>query len=81
MKFYIMSKKKISSFEKMGYTKYIPRNVDDNHYETMYVKDKLGNKIKLYRNLKRNKIDDTTDFNRSWDTYNKLIMITFLSFL
>ena len=43
------------------------------------LEDRLGNKTILYRNLKNGKIDDTTNFNNSWDVYNKLIMITFLS--
>lgn len=76
-----MSDKKISSFEKIGYIRNLPQDADVNNYEKISVKDRSGNKTILYRILKINKIDNTKDFNSSWNTYNKLIMILFLSLL
>ena len=44
-----MSKKKISSFKKIGYVEKLPNNADINDYESLLITEKNGDKIKLYR--------------------------------
>ena len=69
-----MSNKKISSLEKIGYVKKLPKNADINDYESITIKNKSGEKIKLYRNrLDREEIDDTSNFTNSWDVFNSLL--------
>ena len=69
-----MSNKKISSLEKIGYVKTLPINADINDYESITIKNKSGEKIKLYRNrLDREEIDDTSNFTNSWDVFNSLL--------
>ena len=69
-----MSYIKISSLEKIGYVKKLPINADINDYESITIKNKSGEKIKLYRNrVDRKEIDDTSNFNNSWDVFNSFL--------
>ena len=69
-----MSDKKTSAFEKIGYVKTLPRNADINDYESITIKNKSGEKIKLYRNrVDREEIDDTSNFTNSWDVSNSYL--------
>jgi hypothetical protein len=69
-----MSDIKISSLEKIGYVKKLPINADINDYESITIKNKSGEKIKLYRNrVDRKEIDDTSNFNNSWDVFNSFL--------
>jgi hypothetical protein len=69
-----MSDKKISSLEKIGYLKVVPKNADMNDYESIIIKEKSGKTLTLYRLTKdREDIDDTSNFNRSWDVFNSLL--------
>ena len=66
-----MSEKKILSFEKIGYTKNVPKGSNLDNFETLSVTIKSGEKITLYRNkLEKEEFDETSDFNRSWDVFN-----------
>jgi hypothetical protein len=69
-----MSDKKISSLEKIGYLKVVPKNADMNDYESIIIKEKSGKTLTLYRLTKdREDIDDTSNFNKSWDVFNSLL--------
>jgi len=69
-----MSDKRISSLEKIGYVKTLPRNADINDYESITIKNKNGEKIKLYRNrVDREEIDDTSNFTNSWNVFNSYL--------
>ncbi len=69
-----MSKKKQSSFEKVGYIKQLPTNADISDYESILVKNNDGKFTKLYRKIvEKRKFDDTTNFNDSWDVFNSLL--------
>ena len=69
-----MSDIKISSLEKIGYVKKLPINADINDYESITIKNKSGEKIKLYRNrVDRQEIDDTSNFTNSWDVFNSFL--------
>ena len=69
-----MAEKKQSSFEKVGYIKQLPTNADISDYESITIKNKSGEKIKLYRNrADREEIDDTSNFSNSWDVFNSLL--------
>jgi hypothetical protein len=69
-----MSDKKISSLEKIGYLKVVPKNADINDYESIIIKEKSGKTLTLYRLTKdRGDVDDTSNFNRSWDVFNSLL--------
>jgi hypothetical protein len=66
-----MSDKKTSSLEKIGYTRDIPKGANLDNFETISVKNKSGEQITLYRNkLGKEELDETSDFNRSWDIFN-----------
>ena len=66
-----MSEKKISSLEKIGYTKILPNNANINDYESLLITEKDGKKITLYRlSSKRVEYDDTNNFSNSWDVFN-----------
>ena len=62
---------KISSLEKIGYLKILPKGADINDYESLVITTKKGTKITLYR-LASEKIqfDDASNFNSSWDVFN-----------
>ena len=69
-----MRDKKISSFEKIGYLKSIPKNADINDFETISVTIKNGESVILYRDKKeRKEIDETTNFKKSWEVFNSLL--------
>ena len=66
-----MSKKKISSFKKIGYIEKLPKNADINDYESLLITEKNGDRIKLYRLYSDKKeFDDTTYFSNSWKVFN-----------
>ena len=66
-----MSDKKTSSLKKIGYTRDIPKGADLDDFETIFVKSKSGEQITLYRNkLGKAEVDETSNFNRSWDVFN-----------
>ena len=69
-----MRDKKISSFEKIGYLKSIPKNADINDFETISVTTKNGESVVLYSDKKeRKEIDETTNFKESWEVFNSLL--------
>ena len=65
---------KISSLEKIGYLKRLPKGADINDYESLVITTKKGTKITLYR-LASEKIqfDDASNFNISWDIFNSYL--------
>ncbi len=65
---------KISSLEKIGYLKRLPKGADINDYESLVITTKKGTKITLYR-LASEKIqfDDASNFNISWDVFNSYL--------
>ena len=69
-----MSKKKISSLEKIGYLKALPKNADINDYESLLMTKKDGEKITFYKlSSERTEFDDTSNFNNSWDVFNSYL--------
>lgn len=69
-----MSKNRISSIEKIGYQKNIPKGADINDFEVISITQKNGIKINLYRIKKeKQKIDETTNFDSSWEIFNSLL--------
>ncbi|MBT3417754.1 MAG: hypothetical protein HN427_03155 [Flavobacteriales bacterium] len=69
-----MSEKKISSFEKIGFQKVLPKGSDINNFETISVTTKNGESITLYRDKdNKNEIDETTNFKESWNVFNSLL--------
>ena len=60
-------------FTKIGFSKSIPKEEDKSNYETLLIKDSLGNTTKLYRSIIDNDQYNITNFNASWKVYNKLI--------
>ena len=66
-----MSKNKLHSLEKIGYTKNVPKVSDLDNFETISVKSKSGETITLYRNkLEKEEFDEISDFSKSWDIFN-----------
>lgn len=66
-----MSKKRISSLEKIGYTKTLPKNADIDNYERLLITKKDGKAITLYKlNSESKRFDDTTNFDNSWEIFN-----------
>ena len=69
-----MNNNRITSLEKIGYQKNLPKERDINDFEVISVTQKNGSKINLYRNKKEKKeIDDTTNFDSSWKVFNSLL--------
>ena len=69
-----MNKNRISSLEKIGYQKNLPKESDINDFEVISVTQKNGTKINLYRNKKeKHEIDDTTNFDSSWEVFNSFL--------
>ena len=69
-----MSEKKISSLEKIGYIKSLPKGADINDYENISIKAKNGKTLILYRVLEdREKIDDISNFSNSWEVFNSYL--------
>lgn len=66
-----MSKKRISSLEKIGYTKKLPKKADIDNYERLLITKKDGKAITLYKlNSESKRFDDTTNFDNSWEIFN-----------
>tara|TARA_B100001758_G_scaffold247889_1_gene268206 strand:+ start:5371 stop:5583 length:213 start_codon:yes stop_codon:yes gene_type:complete len=69
-----MSERRLSSLEKIGYIRKLPKDANLNDYESITIKSKDGKKITLYRNLdKKKEIDDTSNFSSSWDVFNSYL--------
>ena len=69
-----MPEKKISSLEKIGYIKSLPKGADINDYENISIKEKNGKTLILYRALEdRKKIDDISNFSNSWGVFNSYL--------
>jgi len=69
-----MSENKISSLEKIGYTKTLPKEADINDYESILIRQKNGEKITLYRlSSEKKESDDISNFNRSWNIFNSYL--------
>ena len=69
-----MSEKKISSLEKIGYIKLLPKGADINNYENISIKKKNGETLILYRALEdRKEIDDIGNFSNSWNVFNSFL--------
>ena len=69
-----MRDSKISSLKKIGYQKELPKGSDINDFEVISVTQKNGDKINLYRNKeKKQEIDDTSNFESSWEVFNSLL--------
>ena len=65
-----MQNKKKSSFEKIGYSKNIPKEADISDDEKISIRDKKGNIKTLYRQRKKfEDLDDTTNFISSWNIF------------
>ena len=66
-----MPKKKTSSLEQIGYIKTLPKNANLNDYESILIKKNDGEHITFYRLLlEKEEVDETTNFNKSWDIFN-----------
>ena len=69
-----MPEKKISSLEKIGYIKSLPKGADINDYENISIKKKNGETLILYRALEdRKEIDDIANFSNSWEVFNSFL--------
>ena len=69
-----MPEEKISSLEKIGYIKSLPKGADINNYEKISIKKKNGETLILYRALEdRKEIDDTSNFSSSWGVFNSYL--------
>jgi hypothetical protein len=69
-----MSNDRITSLEKIGYIKTLPKDSDIHDYESISVKDTNGEWIVLYRSLKnRTNFDDTSNFSNSLEVFNSFL--------
>ena len=69
-----MSEKKISSLERIGYLRKLPKDSDINDYESILTTDKDGKKIRFYRlSSEKKEFDDTDNFSNSWDIFNSYL--------
>ena len=69
-----MSEKKISSLEKIGYLKTLPKDADINDYESLLITGKNEKKTTLYKlSAERTEFDDTSNFSNSWDVFNSYL--------
>ena len=69
-----MPEKKISSLEKIGYIKSLPKGADINDYENISIKKKNGETLILYRALEdRKETDDIGNFSNSWGVFNSYL--------
>jgi len=69
-----MSEKRLSSLEKIGYIKTLPKNSDINEYESISVKNTDGESIVLYRFIEnKTNLDDTSNFSNSWEVFNSFL--------
>ena len=64
----------ISSFEKIGYVKNLPKDTDNNDFETISVNTKNGEQVKLYRSKEyKNERDEKLNFRNSWEVFNSIL--------
>ena len=69
-----MSEKKISSLEKIGYLKTLPKEADINDYESLLISEKDGKTITLYiLASERKEFDEISNFTNSWDVFNSYL--------
>ena len=69
-----MPEKKISSLEKIGYIKSLPKDADINDYESINIKQKNGKILNLYRTLEdRKEFDNIENFSNSWNVFNSFL--------
>ena len=69
-----MPEKKISSLEKIGYIKSLPKGADINDYENISIKAKNGKTLTLFRALEdRKEFDDIGNFSNSWGVFNSYL--------
>ena len=69
-----MPEKKISSLEKIGYIKSLPKDADINDYESINIKQKNGKILILYRTLEdRKEFDNIENFSNSWNVFNSFL--------
>ena len=69
-----MSIKKLSIYNKIGYTLSKPKKGDEINFENIIIIDDKGNKIKLYRKISKNKVfDDITNFSNTWKIFKSKI--------
>ena len=65
-----MEKKNKSSLKGIGYLEKLPSNANIDDYEEIKTKNKAGKMKTLYREIKNNNIDETTNFTKSWQVFN-----------
>lgn len=64
----------ISSFEKIGYVKNLPKDTDNNDFETISVNTKNGEQVKLYRSKEyKNERYEKLNFRNSWEVFNSIL--------
>ena len=69
-----MPEKKMSSLEKIGYIRSLPKGADINDYENISIKERNGETLILYRALEeRKEIDDIANFSNSWEVFNSFL--------
>ena len=69
-----MSEKKISSLEKIGYIRSLPKGADINDYDSISIKEKNGKKLTLFRALEdRKEFDDIGNFSNSLNVFNSYL--------
>ena len=69
-----MKSTEISSFEKIGYVKNLPKDADINDFETISVNTKNGEQVNLYRRKEyKNERDEKLNFRNSWEVFNSLL--------
>ena len=66
-----MSEKRTSSLKRIGYTRNIPKDANLDDFETISVRNKLGEQSTFYRRkLEKKELDEDSNFDRSWDIFN-----------
>ena len=69
-----MPEKKISSLEKIGYIKSLPKGANINDYENINIKEKNGKTLTLFRALEdRKEFDEIGNFSNSWNVFNSFL--------
>jgi len=69
-----MPEKKISSLEKIGYIKSLPKGADVNDYESISITEENGKTLTLFRALEDKKeFDDIGNFSNSWNVFNSFL--------
>ena len=65
---------KKSSLESIGYIKKLPKGSDIKDYEEIYIKNKKGKKIVMYRLIEKYvPEDDINNFEESWRVFNSYL--------